>query len=123
MEEFDKLIELLKLDRKESEWGRSFTMESSLKELKSEVEEIEEALKNNDIQNLKEEIGDSLGDLLFLAIIAEEKGLFSIKDSLKSMHERMKRRKPWLLKGEKVSKEEEQKIWDEIKRKERETNS
>jgi len=109
------VYEMLKIDRKNSAWSAKNTMEFRFAELKSEINELNEALKNQDVENLKEEIGDSIGDLLFLIVIAEEYGYFSLKEVIETYFEKFKRRKPWIFSGEKLTIEEEMKRWRETK--------
>ncbi|NQU98216.1 nucleotide pyrophosphohydrolase [Candidatus Woesearchaeota archaeon] len=115
-EKFQELYESLKLDRKNSEWSREHSMEDRLKELQSEVDEIKKALENDDIENLKDELGDALLDLIFMIVIAEEQGLFNGKEVIDNTVTKIKRRKPWIFNGEKVSKEEENRRWNETKK-------
>jgi len=115
-EKFLELYESLKLDRKNSEWSREHSMEDRLKELQSEVDEIKKALENDDIENLKDELGDALLDLIFMIVIAEEQGLFNGKEVIDNTVTKIKRRKPWIFNGEKVSKEEENRRWNETKK-------
>ena len=117
-EKFEEFYEMLKLDRKNSAWSRKNTLE-----LKGEVAELGEAIKNNDVENLKEEIGDSIWDLLFLAVIAEEYGYFSMKEVIQTSIEKLKRRKPWIFTGEDLTVEEERKRWKEAKSKEKITKN
>jgi nucleoside triphosphate diphosphatase len=115
-ERFETLYNMLKLDRKNSEWSSLNTFEIRAEELEKEVAEIRLAIKNNDIENLKEELGDTLWDLLFLIVIAEEKQIFTAQDVIDGAIQKLQRRKPWIFNGEKLTKEEEHRRWLEIKR-------
>ncbi|MBU1201146.1 MAG: nucleotide pyrophosphohydrolase [Nanoarchaeota archaeon] len=119
-EKFQELYESLKIDRKNSEWSREHSMKERAEELYKEVLEIKQALENDDVKNLREELGDALWDLLFMIVIAEEQKLFSGKEVINDAMEKLKRRKPWIFTGKKLSKEEESKLWNEIKKKEKE---
>jgi NTP pyrophosphatase (non-canonical NTP hydrolase) len=118
-EKFEEFYEMLKLDRKNSAWSRKNTIEYRFAELKGEISELGEAIKNNDLKNLKEEIGDSFWDLLFLAVIAEEKGYFSMENVIETSIEKLRRRKPWIFTGEDITMDEERKRWEEAKFKEK----
>jgi len=117
--EFKKLYNLLKLDRKKSPWSKSNTINSRFNELKKEIDEVENALKNKDYKNLEEELGDSLLDLIFISIIAEEKKLFTLKNVLHKVINKINRRKPWIHNNEKLTIKEELKRWEESKKKEK----
>ena len=119
-EKFEEFYDMLKLDRKNSVWSRKNTFDYTYAELKGEIDELGEALKNHDLQNLKEELGDSFWDLLFLAVIAEEKGYFTMKEVIETSIEKLKRRKPWIFTGEKLSMDEERIRWEKAKSKEKE---
>ena len=99
-ERFAELYDILKLDRKNSAWSRQDTFRHRHKELESEVFEIKMSLEKEDMKNFKEELGDSLLDLLFLMVIAEEKELFTAKDVIEGVITKIKRRKPWIFSGE-----------------------
>lgn len=117
---FVELYEILKLDRRNSPWSKNNTFHSRFKELESEIEEIRNALNNEDYINLKEELGDAILDLVFLSVIAEEKKLFTLDDVLNNTIRKLRRRKPWIFTNEKVTVEEEHKRWEEAKKKEKE---
>ena len=112
---FDTFYDMLKLDRKNSTWSSQNTMESRYDELLGEVQEIKEAIDRNDNLNLKEELGDTLWDLLFLVVLAEEKGLFTSDDIIQSSIDKLKRRKPWIFTGEKLDIAEEHRRWMKAK--------
>jgi len=118
-ETFHEFLELIKLDRKNSAWARSNTIKSRFEELKSEIAEIEVAIEKDDMQNLKEELGDALLDLMTVMVIAEEKGYFKAEDAVKAIITKIKRRKPWIFSGEKLTAEQEVERWKEAKKKEK----
>lgn len=117
---FKQLWEALFLNRKKCFWAKEQDLEKQVEEVLKETQELKQAIEKNDLENLKEELGDVLMDALFVAVIAEEKGLFSFKEVLEAATEKLKRRKPWVFSQEKiVSKEEAMKKWQEIKAKEK----
>lgn len=117
-ERFEELFKILKLDREVSPWSQRDTFAKRHSELVKEIEEIKQAIENKDDENLKEEIGDSLWDLMFLMVVAEEKELFTAKEVIEGAIEKIKRRKPWIFTGEKINLEDEEKLWHEAKAKE-----
>lgn len=56
------------------------TWESIIDHLREETEEVAEAVKKNDIDNLCDELGDVLFNIMLMCRIAEEKQMFSIED-------------------------------------------
>lgn len=60
--------------------------------MKEESEELLEALRAEDNENVAEELGDCLFTLLAAAAAAEEEGRFKMEEVLKMAHEKMVRR-------------------------------
>lgn len=75
-------------------------------DLRNEVEEIEETLKADDNKRFLDELADTLKNVLALLVLAEEDGRFTTKDVLRSEIDKIKRRKPWILTGEKLNLDE-----------------
>ncbi|MCR5196796.1 MAG: nucleotide pyrophosphohydrolase [Pseudobutyrivibrio sp.] len=74
-----------------------------------------------DADNLKEELGDLLLQVMFHSVIAEEEGLFTFEDVAKVVSDKMVRRHPHVFSGVTYeSKEAQHKAWEEIKRAEKE---
>lgn len=113
-------LESLLIQRKKCPWAKNRSIEQQLPELESEIQEFKQAMAKNDLENMREEYGDILWDALFIGVIAEEKGLFSIKEAIQEVHAKLKRRKPWVFGNEKVKTAEEAvKRWHEIKAEEK----
>lgn len=110
---FDSLL----FQKKKCPWTRSRkNLKDEILELESEVQELKEAVEKNDVENMCEELGDVFWDAFFFGILAEEKGLFTLKEVFEGVHEKLKRRKPWVFGNETVSTPEEAvKRWNEIK--------
>lgn len=70
--------------------------------------------------NLKEELGDLLLQVMFHAVIAEEEGLFSFEDVAKTISDKMVRRHPHVFSDvEYASDEERHAAWENIKKEEK----
>lgn len=70
--------------------------------------------------NLKEELGDLLLQVVMHARIAEEEGLFSFEDVARAISDKMERRHPHVFAGvEYASDEERHEAWNEIKKAEK----
>jgi len=116
-ESFEKLVVALKKSRKECPWSMEQDIKDFSIQLKNEVREMEIAIKNNDYKNLKEELGDILMDLTYMAVLAEEKNIFTIKSMIKDVNLKLIRRKPWVYGKEKVKDSNDAvKRWNEIKK-------
>ena len=116
---FEELYLIAVMDRKHSPWSQQQTFSERAQMLQDEVEEIMEAIKSQDPENLREELGDVIWDALTIAAIAEEKGLFTPDEILNHTISKIKLRKPHIFTGEKVPIEEESRRWMEAKLKDK----
>jgi len=100
-------------------WDREQTHKSLLKYLREETSEVCEAVKKRDPENLCEELGDVLLQVLFHADIAEEAGKFDIYDVLTRLKSKLIRRHPHVFtngkRKKKLTADEVLKKWNEIK--------
>ena len=79
------------------------------------------AIEQKDPENLCEELGDVLLQVLLHAQIAKEEGLFTMDDVINGLAEKMIRRHPHVFGDEEYgSDEQNQARWEEIKRQEKE---
>ncbi|MGB9635179.1 MAG: MazG nucleotide pyrophosphohydrolase domain-containing protein [Candidatus Micrarchaeia archaeon] len=115
----ERLLNLAKTNVKLCPWCGEKKPEEYVNELVGEVDEVKSAIEKKDYENLSEEIGDVIWDALVLAHICEKEGLFKGDDVLEKIIRKIERRKPWLIKGKKVSKEEAVRIWENAKRMEK----
>lgn len=93
---YEQLLEIIRELRSEHgcPWDRAQTHESMIKCLREECEETVEAIQNKDDENLCEELGDVLLQVLLHARIAEEEGRFSMSDVVDGLAKKMIRRHP-----------------------------
>ncbi len=117
--ELDEFVKLARKTLAECPWANLQDVKSYVKQLTSEAEEVKTAVANNDHENLKEELGDLFWDTLMVMLIAEKEGWFKPKEPLLSLIEKMRRRKPFLFTGRKVTLEEAERMWSEAKAKEK----
>ena len=103
-------------------WDKKQTHESLIKCLKNESQELVEAIEKHDDENMKEELGDVLLQVLMNAQIAQEEGKFSIGDVITYLDEKLHRRHPHVFgdHAKATSPEEALAVWREMKQKERE---
>jgi NTP pyrophosphatase (non-canonical NTP hydrolase) len=116
---FEELYKFQLHNQGTSAWSLDEPLQERAEELKEEVNEMLEDLNNNDMEGFKDELGDVLWNTLALIAKAELQGTIKPKELMEHTLQKFKRRKPFLLTGEKVSKDEENRIWEEIKEKER----
>lgn len=102
-------------------WDKAQTHESLIPCLRNECEEVVQAIEQHDEENLCEELGDVLLQVLLHARIAEEEGQFTMADVVNGLAEKMVRRHPHVFGDEEYgSPEQNQARWEEIKRQEKE---
>lgn len=102
-------------------WDLEQTHQSLKPYLIEESSEVLDAIDNNDMQNLKEELGDVLMNIYFHAQLAEEAGEFTIEDVAQDISEKMIRRHPHVFAvNEGVESSEDVVVqWEEIKKQEK----
>jgi len=93
---FDELVSILDRLREPGgcPWDIAQTWESYEECLREELDEVIAAMRNRDAENLQEEVGDMLFNLLFVARMAKEAGWFTIEDSIAGIKEKIIRRHP-----------------------------
>ncbi|AGX02110.1 MULTISPECIES: nucleoside triphosphate pyrophosphohydrolase [Bacillus] len=101
-------------------WDLKQTHQSLRKYLIEEAYELIEAIDNEDIDHMIEELGDVLLQVVLHAQIGEDDGYFSIDDVIQGVSEKMIRRHPHVF-GDASADTEEQvlKNWQEIKAEEK----
>ena len=103
-------------------WDKKQTHESLITCLRNESEELVQAIEKKDDENMKEELGDVLLQVLMHAQLAKEAGKFDIYAVIDYLDEKLHRRHPHVFGGhaKAASAEEALAVWKEMKRKERE---
>lgn len=101
-------------------WDRKQTFETIKSYLLEEAYEVMDAIDAGDWAGLKEELGDLMLQPVFFAEMAEERGLFSIADSLDAINQKLIRRHPHIFGDATADTAEDVKQrWDEIKKTEK----
>ena len=92
--EFEKLVEVMRTLRSPAgcPWDREQTLDSLTHYVLEEAYEVVDAIERNDTAALQEEIGDHIFEGVFLAQVAADAGLFSVRDSLRTVVEKLIRR-------------------------------
>ena len=120
--EFKKLTEIVNTLMGENgcPWDKVQTRESLKPYLIEEAYETLEALDGNNPEEIKEELGDLLYQILFHAKISENKNEFNITDVIESISNKMEHRHPHVFKKETLETPDEVATqWEEIKIKEK----
>ena len=97
-------------------WDQKQTHESLISCMEEECQEAVDAIRNQDMENLQEELGDVLLQVVMHAQIAAEEGVFSIHEVIDGICRKMIRRHPHVFGNAVFSSEVElKKNWREIK--------
>ncbi len=99
------------------EWDRAQNFESLKKCLIDETEEVLSAIDKKDYNNLQEELGDLLLQVVMQSQIASEEGLFSFSEVVQTLCEKLIRRHPHVFGEEPRPKtpEESLALWKKVK--------
>jgi len=101
-------------------WDRKQTVQSLKTFLVEEVYEVIEAIDGGSPPGLREELGDLLMHIFFLAQIARERGEFDIYDVARSAVTKMINRHPHVFGEDKASTPDEVELsWSDLKRREK----
>ncbi len=119
LEAFSRLLKIMDELREQCPWDRKQTFQSLRNLTIEETYELADAILDNDMTEMKEEIGDIMLHMVFYAKIAEEKKAFNIADALHAVCDKLVARHPHIYGDVKVQDEEEvKKNWEELKLKE-----
>jgi len=104
-------------------WDKAQTMESIRHLTIEEVYELGDAIIDNQMDEVKKELGDIMLHLVFYSKIASEKDLFDISDVLNAQCEKLIHRHPHIYGDVQVADAEEvSKNWEKLKLKEGKTS-
>ena len=87
-----------------------------------ETHELLDAIERNDTENLKEELGDLLFNIVFHAQIAAEQGYFNFDDVARGIADKMRRRHPHVfgeLRDRDIDASELSQLWQGLKQQEK----
>jgi len=116
---FDRLLTIMDELREQCPWDRKQTMESLRHLTIEETYELGDAILENDLTEVKKELGDLLLHIVFYARIGSETNDFDIADVANDICEKLISRHPHIYGDVKVSNEEEvKKNWENLKLKE-----
>ena len=118
----DKLIKIISLLRSEKgcPWDREQDLQNLRSFLLEEAYEVVEAIDKKDPNKLKEELGDLLFQIIFIAQIAKERGIFPLEEVIDFCYQKMVRRHPHVFGKKKVDTSGEVlKQWEMIKQEEK----
>ena len=110
LEAFGRLLKIMDELREQCPWDKKQTFISLRNLTIEETYELADALLENDLKGIKEEVGDILLHMVFYARIGSETGDFDIADALNGICDKLIARHPHIYGDIKVSGEEEVKL-------------
>ncbi|SNS08552.1 XTP/dITP diphosphohydrolase [Belliella buryatensis] len=116
LDAFDRLLTIMDELREQCPWDRKQTIESLRHLTIEETFELSDAILENDMEEIKKELGDILLHIVFYAKIGSEKEAFDISAVIDSLCEKLIRRHPHIY-GNTVADDEEavKQNWEKIK--------
>jgi MazG family protein len=119
LEAFGRLLDIMDELREKCPWDREQTIESLRNLTIEETYELADAIIENDMDEIRTELGDVLLHIVFYAKIGDEKKSFDITDVINTVNEKLIFRHPHVFSDRKVSGSKEVvSNWEELKLKE-----
>ena len=116
LDQFERLIHIMDDLRAGCPWDKKQTFQSLRNLTIEETYELADALLEEDLDEIKEELGDIMLHMVFYAKIAEEKGAFTIGDALAGICEKLIKRHPHIYGDVRADDEETVKRnWEQLK--------
>lgn len=120
---FDRLLTIMDELREQCPWDRKQTIQTLRHLTIEETYELGDAILENDLNEVKKELGDLLLHIVFYAKIGSEKNAFDIADVANGICDKLIERHPHIYSDVKVADEEEvKKNWENLKLKEGKTS-
>lgn len=118
----EQLLAIMKQLREECPWDRKQTPESLTQYVIEEAYEVEEAVRSGDLDEVKNELGDLLLQVVFQSQMYSEQGAFDFSDVVDAICQKLIRRHPHVFQKdqfENLSPEQVSLLWKEIKQQEK----
>ena len=116
---FNKLLDIMDEIREKCPWDQKQTIQSLRHLTIEETYELGDAILDNDLSEIKKDLGDLLLHIVFYAKIASEKNAFDIADVLDNINEKLVFRHPHVFGDFSVNNVEDvEKNWEKLKLKE-----
>ncbi len=116
---FNRLLDIMDDLREKCPWDKKQTLESLRHLTIEETYELADAIINNDLEEVKKELGDVLLHIVFYSKIGAEKNAFDIADVANAICDKLVERHPHIYGDVKVENEKQVKQnWEKLKLKE-----
>ena len=119
LEAFNRLLDIMDDLREKCPWDQKQTLESLRHLTIEETYELADAILDNDLEEIKKELGDVLLHIVFYAKIGSEKNAFDIADVANAISDKLIDRHPHIY-GDVIVRDEEEvkRNWENLKLKE-----
>ena len=119
LEAFDRLLTIMEELREQCPWDKKQTLQTLRHLTIEETYELGDAILDNNLEEVKKELGDLLLHIVFYSKIGSETNDFDIADVANGISEKLIHRHPHIYGDVDVSNEEEVKQnWEKLKLKE-----
>lgn len=120
IEQLQSIMQQLRDPKHGCPWDRKQTFDSIVPHTIEETYEVVDAIHNQDWNNLQEELGDLLFQVIFYSQLANEQKLFDFDEVVKGVNEKLIRRHPHVFASENIETEEElNTCWEQEKQNEK----
>ncbi len=122
MNYLEELVNTVKILRSPNgcPWDREQTHQSIRRNMLEEAYEAVEAIDENDVEHLKEELGDVLLQVLLHSQIAADNNEFNIQDVAKILNDKLIHRHPHVFSDQKVNNSDDVIVnWEKLKKEEK----
>ncbi|WP_436872354.1 nucleoside triphosphate pyrophosphohydrolase [Acinetobacter haemolyticus] len=118
----EKLLEIMRELRQKCPWDQQQTPESLTRYAIEEAYEVEAAIRVGDLDEIRQELGDLLLQVVFQSQMFSEQGAFDFHDVVDAISEKLIRRHPHVFQAEKfqnLNPEQVSELWKQIKQQEK----
>ena len=118
----EQLLQVMRELREKCPWDQQQTPESLIKYAIEEAYEVEAAVRSGKVDDVRDELGDLLLQVVFQSQMYSEQGAFDFQDVVQAITEKLIRRHPHVFQAEQfkqLSPEDVSKLWKEIKQQEK----
>lgn len=118
----DQLLEIMRQLREKCPWDQAQTPLTLTKYAIEEAYEVEQAVRSGSVDDIREELGDLLLQVIFQSQMYAEQGAFDFYDVVQTLAEKLIRRHPHVFQAEKfqaLSEQQVAELWQKIKAEEK----
>ena len=122
----EKLLKIMQELRQKCPWDQQQTPESLTRYAIEEAYEVEAAIREGNIDEIRNELGDLLLQVVFQSQMFSEKGAFDFNDVVDAISEKLIRRHPHVFQADQfkdLSSDQVSELWKQIKQQEKKDKS